>query len=88
MDHNMVLGYNSGGEQMYLLHGLFGSPCGRIETIWGASPNAAWPGRHLSQWWHVKCTHFAGCFDGCGSAKVCYRGDRPMEKVHGLPESH
>ena len=36
----------------------------------------------------VKCTHFAGRFDGRGGAPVRYRTHRPMEEVQGFPKSH
>ena len=36
----------------------------------------------------VKCTHFAGRFDGRGSARVRYRTHRPMEEVQGFSKSH
>ena len=53
MDHNMVLSYDitankKGGsdEQMCLHRRPFQSPWGRIEAMYVASPDAAYPGTH------------------------------------------
>jgi hypothetical protein len=36
----------------------------------------------------IKCTSDATRFDGQADAPVRYRAHRPMEGVHGYPESH
>ena len=51
MGHNMVLSYNyakqkkaGGDERMHLRHRPFGWPCGGVEGVHAASPDAACPG--------------------------------------------
>jgi hypothetical protein len=36
----------------------------------------------------IPCTHFAGHFDGRGSAPVQYRPHHPIEEVQGFTRSH
>ncbi len=45
------------------------------------------PGRQQTKHW-LKCTHFAGCFDGRGGATVGYRAHHPMKEVYGFHKSH
>jgi len=37
---------------------------------------------------YIKCTHFAGLFDGRGGAPVLYRTHRPMEDFHKKATKH